>query len=110
MGRAAIFIHAKQNLLKHIKTVLGYRIVFKHLNTNSLVFVNHLEHVGIGWGEVVDDKCVIEANKTAKSNTIIVGERCDTITLVNFNKLGIAYATNEDGAVTRLSYILIKSI
>jgi hypothetical protein len=83
---------------------------FKNLNKDSLVYVNPYKHFGIGWGEVVDDKCIIEVNKTGSYNVLIFGDRHDPVSLENFDKYGIEYVTNEDKTVTRISQKFSKNI
>lgn len=89
--------------VKAKKNIIELPDYFKPLNTNSLVYVNPFKHFGIGWGEVIEDKCIIEVNKTGMYNILIFSDRHDPTAMENFNKFGIEYMTNEDGTVTRLS-------
>ena len=65
---------------------------YQHLNKDSLVWVNPVNHFGRAWGEVEDNKKVrIVVDKKGTYNILIFGDRKDEVAMKDFNKYGIEY-------------------
>ena len=68
---------------------------FDYLNKDNLVYVTPFKHFGIGYGEVIDNNCIVNVNQNGIYNILIFGDRKDELAIKEFNKYGIEYINND---------------
>jgi len=57
---------------------------YHHLNENSQIWVNPVEHFGIGYGKIIDNNLEVHCNSDGIYNILLIGTRKDEIAVTNW--------------------------
>ena len=57
---------------------------YNHLNENNQIWVNPVEHFGIGYGKIIENTLEIHCNVDGNYNVLLIGTRKDEIAITNW--------------------------